>query len=78
MNQNSLLIASAISIIFALSKYIECKFIVKEDLNIKSIVRDTILVYISAISGLFVIAQVNTKLDPGPPSTSAFINKPDF
>ena len=46
MNQNSLLISSCIAVIYALSKYIEVKYLVKEELNIKTIIRDTILVYI--------------------------------
>ena len=80
MNQNSLLISSCIAVIYALSKYIEVKYLVKEELNIKTIIRDTILVYISSLTGIFIIDQVNTKLDMNnsTPTTSAFTDKPNF
>lgn len=80
MNQNSLLISSCIAVIYALSKYIEVKYLVKEELNVKNIIRDTILVYISSLTGIFIIDQVNTKLDinNSTPTTSAFTDKPNF
>ncbi|MDA9216433.1 hypothetical protein N9O88_01265 [bacterium] len=77
MDQNSLIIASCITVTFLLSKYIDRKFIQKQELEIKQLIRDLILVYISSIFGIFIIDQVNTKIDIKP-STSAFINTPEF
>jgi len=77
MDQNSLIIASCITVTFLLSKYIDRKFIQKEELEIKQLIRDLILVYISSMFGIFIIDQVNTKMDIKP-STSAFINNPEF
>lgn len=77
MDKNSLIISSCITVTFLLSKYIDTKFIQKEELQIKLLIRDLILVYISSIFGIFIIDQVNTKIEVKP-STSAFINNPEF
>tara|TARA_A100001011_G_scaffold56853_1_gene55889 strand:+ start:7502 stop:7738 length:237 start_codon:yes stop_codon:yes gene_type:complete len=78
MEENNFLIACAISVVFAITKFIEKRFILKdEDLILKDLVRDFIMVYISSVIGLFVIQQVNeTAAATG--SLSAFTGKPDF
>ena len=78
MNNNSFLIASFISVVYALSKYIECKFILKEELDFKVFIRDIILVYTSSLLGIFLVNQVNNKFEQPKDATTAFINKPDF
>lgn len=79
MNNNSFLIASFISVVYALSKYIEYKFILKEELDFKVFIRDIILVYTSSLLGLFLVNQVNNKFDSTTKdATTAFVNKPDF
>lgn len=77
MDQNSLIIASCITVTFLLFKYIDTKFIQKQELDIKQLIRDLLLVYVGSVSGLFIIDQVNTKVDIKP-TTSAFINNPEF
>ena len=76
MDQNSLIIASCITVTFLLFKYIDTKFIQKQELEIKQLIRDLLLVYVGSVSGLFIIDQVNTKVDIK--TTSAFINNPEF
>ena len=77
MDQNSLLISSIITIFYVLSKFIEYKYILKEEIPLKTLIKDAVLIYVSSIGGLFISAQVNTKLNLKK-STGAFINKPDF
>ena len=78
MEENNFLIASAIAVVFAITKFIEKRFILKDkDLVLKDLVRDFIMVYVSSVIGIFVIQQVKeTVAETG--SLSAFTGKPDF
>ena len=48
----------AISVCYLLFKFIEMRFVLKENKPLKLLVRDTVLVYLSVILGNFVISQV--------------------
>ncbi len=69
--------SSVISIIYLVLKYLEMKLITKEPKPIKLIIRDALIVFISSISGFFVISQfennVNLKSQP-----SAFVGEANF
>jgi positive regulator of sigma E activity len=77
MENSSFMIGIAIAVIFVLSKFIEKKYVVKEDIAVKHMVRDSLLVYVSAIAGLFVINQVGENVSIASP-TVAFTGTPDF
>tara|TARA_B110000967_G_C18655129_1_gene445351 strand:- start:91 stop:330 length:240 start_codon:yes stop_codon:yes gene_type:complete len=77
---NQVLTAGIISIIYFLIKFIEMKFILKENKPLKHMVIDTMIVFISATITILLLDQFNLneligniKSAPG-----AFINKPDF
>jgi len=77
---NQVLTAGIISIIYFLIKFIEMRFILKENKPLKHMVIDTLIVFISAIITILLLDQFNlnelignVKSVPG-----AFINKPDF
>ena len=77
---NQVLTAGIISIIYFLIKFIEMRFILKENKPLKHMVIDTIIVFISATITILLLDQFNlnelignVKSVPG-----AFINKPDF
>jgi hypothetical protein len=77
---NQVLIASIISFIYLLFKFIEMRFIVKENKPLKQITIDTLVVFISSVIGLIILEQFKlgeligaTKSSPG-----AFVNSPDF
>ena len=55
---NIFLIAGIISIIFFITKFLEMRFIEKESKPLKHLVRDTLVVYISVITGYFVVEQL--------------------
>ena len=77
---NQVLTAGIISIIYFLIKFIEMRFILKENKPLKHMVIDTMIVFISATITILLLDQFNLneligniKSAPG-----AFINKPDF
>jgi hypothetical protein len=77
---NQVLTAGIISIIYFLMKFIEMRFILKENKPLKHMVIDTMIVFISATITILLLDQFNLneligniKSAPG-----AFINKPDF
>ena len=74
---NIYLIALVVSFVFLISKFIEMRFITKENKSLKSIIIDTIFVYFSVIVGYFIIDQFNlqTKKFNDPP---AFVDGPGF
>lgn len=75
---NNFLIACAIAVVFAISKFIEKRFVLKDDeLVLKDLVRDVIMVYVSSVVGLFVIEQVSETVN-ATAGLSAFTGKPDF
>lgn len=51
--------AAVVSIIYLLIKVVERKFIEKEDLNIKLLLRDTLILFFSVIAGYYLIEQIN-------------------
>ena len=74
---NIYLVALTISIVYIISKFFEIRFILKENVNLKQLVIDTILVYFSVILGSFVIDQFMDKtknLTQAP----VFIDTPKF
>jgi|TARA_A100001011_G_C13649650_1_gene571170 hypothetical protein len=77
MEQGNLITASVIAVVFAISKFIEVRFVQKEDVAIKNIIRDTIMVYISSVIGLFILEQVSETVGIKS-GTSVFVGNPDF
>ena len=52
------ILALAISIIFIITKFLEYKFIDKEQKNVKYIIRDALIVYISVCVGYYILEQL--------------------
>lgn len=78
MEQSSFVVAAAVAIIFAISKFVEKKYILKEEeIAMKNIIRDSLMVYVSTVVGLFIIEQVGDKVNKQSP-TVAFTGKADF
>jgi len=78
---NIFLIAAIISILFLISKFIEMRFIEKENKPLKLLVRDSLLVYFSVILGNFVIEQVSPLISGGniaSVTTPIFTDNPEF
>jgi hypothetical protein len=79
MTNKIYIIALATSIIFFLCKMIELKYIDKEGtLTIKTILRDTVIVYISVVGGYFVVDQMMPSEVSVTKATQVFTDPPNF
>lgn len=78
MEQSHFVVAAAVAIIFAISKFVEKKYVIKEEeIAVKNIIRDSLMVYVSTVIGLFVIEQVGETVGKQEPTT-VFTGKADF
>lgn len=76
---NIFIIAGIISIIFLISKFIEMRFIEKENKPLKLLIRDTLLVYFSVVCGYFILEQINPIIQNGGANTTpVFTDNPEF
>jgi hypothetical protein len=78
---NVFVISGIISFIFFIIKFIEMRFINKENKGMKNILRDTILVFVSVIMGGFLNNQIGAAgkaINGQGDVTVAFTDKPDF
>ncbi len=64
--------------IYALLKFTEMRFIIKENKPFKVIFRDTIFVYLSVVGRNFILEQLGTLGEMASSSTKAFTDNPDF
>jgi len=78
MGQSIFITAGMISLVYLIIKYLEMKFIVKEPKPMKIMIRDTIIVYLSVVSGNFVLEQFGgvNEIVSNPPEI--FTNEPEF
>lgn len=82
MAYNIFVLAGIISVVFVLAKLAEQKFIDKdkESKPIKLLVRDALVVYISVVSGDFILDQlkpfIEVETTTGTPEV--FVDNPDF
>ena len=53
------IVAAAISITFFISKFIEMRFVEKENKPLKLLIRDSLLVYFSVIIANFILEQLH-------------------
>lgn len=76
MENNNLIIPLAISVIYLVSKIIEMKFIVKENKPLKELFRDTLVVYISSVVGMYGMEQLESNVSLK--NAQVFTGNPDF
>ena len=77
MLDKSTLTLSAISaVLYVLFRFIEMRFILKENKPLKHLFRDGLLVFLSVFLGKFVLNQINTVNFEKTPDV--FTNDPDF
>ena len=76
------IVATVISVIFLITKFIEMRFIDKENKPLKFLIRDTLLVYFSVIAGSFVLEQLKPVIHAGEnviiSSPQVFTGNPEF
>ena len=67
----------AIACAYLLFRFIEMRFILKENKPLKILARDTLVVYLSVIMGHFIMSQVGG-IDISKSVPQVFTNNPDF
>ena len=81
--ENFYIVSVTISIMYVVLKFIEMRFVSKENVAIKEIIRDTVMVFISTIAGMFIIDQIKPlgtviKTTTGNQPPSVFADAPGF
>jgi hypothetical protein len=75
------MIAGVIAVIYLIAKFIEMRFVEKENKPLKLLIRDTLLVYFSVIVGHFILEQLKPVIQQGgeaTTSTPVFTDNPGF
>ena len=78
---NIFIIATVISVIFLITKFIEMRFVDSESKPLKLLIRDTLLVYFSVIFGHFIMEQIKPVLEISGEALSSpqvFTDNPEF
>lgn len=55
---NIFMFSSVISIVFLFFKFIEMRFVDKENKPLKFLIRDTLVVFVSVVSGNYLLEQI--------------------
>ena len=63
MSSNVFINAGAAAILFLIMKFIEMRFIEKENKPIKELIKDTLIVYISVLSGFYLLDQLSPMME---------------
>jgi hypothetical protein len=78
---NIFIVAGIISITFLIAKFIEMRFVEKENKPLKLLIRDSLLVYFSVIIAHFILEQLNPMIQRAGTSqniTPIFTDNPGF
>jgi hypothetical protein len=81
--ENIFIIAAVICVIFLIMKFIEMRYIEKDSKPLKLLIRDSLLVYFSTVSGYFILEQLKPVIQNGNSLsgggiTPVFTNNPEF
>jgi len=78
---NIFIIATIISVIYFIVKFIEMRYLEKESRPLKHLIRDALVVYFSVICGYFILQQVKPMIQEGGNGstvTPVFTDNPEF
>jgi hypothetical protein len=73
---NIFMFSSVISIVFLFLKFIEMRFIDKENKPLKFLIRDTLVVFVSVVSGHYLMEQIQPMQVVSSPAV--FTDNPGF
>jgi len=76
--ENVLIQAGIIAILYLIVKFGEMRLVLKENKPVKLLLRETIIVYISAFLGLYIIEQFMLQGAVGKVAPKAFTDNPTF
>ena len=72
------LLAGVIAIVYLLFRFLEMRYIMKENKPFKLFFRDALLVYISVLMGNFILNQIVPLKNMVSSDPTVFTNAPDF
>jgi len=77
---NIFLVAGIISVIYFIAKFLEMRYIDQEPKPLKFLIRDSLLVYVSVVTGSFIIDQLKPVINESeiPVAPLAFTDNPPF
>lgn len=58
MNSNTFITALVIACVYLLFKFLEMRFVLRENKTLKTLLRETLIVYLSVLGGDFVLQQL--------------------
>lgn len=79
--ENIFIIASLISFFYLIVKFVEMRFIEKDNKPLKVLIKDTLVVYLCVLLGNFIIEQINPSLlgeEATNTVTQVFTDSPGF
>lgn len=78
---NIFAISAVVSIVYLIIKFIEMRFVDKENKPLKTLIRDALLVYVSSVFGFFILEQLNpviVNVTERNKITPVFTDNPEF
>jgi hypothetical protein len=77
---NFIIPSIAISVLFMIYKIIDMKYITKEETTLKTITKDSLIVFLCSMVSMFALEQLNINeiIGNSKESLTAFTNEPDF
>ena len=75
---NTFMVATIISCVYLLIRFVEMRFVLKENKPLKELIRDSLLVYLAVVSGHFVMDQLVPLTEGLKGTPNVFTNEPDF
>ena len=78
MIESKYTVGIAVAICYLALKFIEMRFILKENKPLKLLMRDSMIVYISVVVGIFVLEQFAPLTEGLKTAPLVFTNDPDF
>lgn len=76
---NIFLVAGIISVIFCVAKFVEMRFVDGESKPLKTLIRDSLVVYVSVVIGSFILDQIKPIMNQNISSvTQVFTDNPPF
>jgi len=78
MNNSIFYIAGAISTVYSVIRFLEMRFVIKENKPLKHLLRDSLIVYFSSIAGIYILQQIQPITENLDEKVAAFTNPPDF
>ena len=77
MQYSIFVIGVVVSVIYLIFKFIEMRYILKENKPLKTLFRDTIIVYVSVVVGYYILNQISSDIIDNS-SPEVFTGNPGF